>query len=126
MIEFHPLAEIFPLIEGREFDELVADIKAHGLRCPIILHTDGRILDGRNRYLACLDAGVAPDYDNWDGVGLAADFVQSLNGPRRHLDASAKQIAAGKFAAQGTRSAPQTLQKIGQPIPGEFLRQGQA
>jgi N6-adenosine-specific RNA methylase IME4 len=104
-LEFHPRAQIFPLIEGAEFDELVADIAAHGLRCPIVLHTDGRILDGRNRYLACQEAGVEPRFETWDGIGLAADFVQSLNGPRRHLDTGAKQIAAGRYAIERGKEA---------------------
>lgn len=97
-LEFHPIANVFPLIEGREFDELVADVREHGLRCPIVLHTDGRILDGRNRYRACLAASVEPTFEDWDGVGLASDFVWSLNGPRRHLDGGALQLAAGRYA----------------------------
>ena len=47
---FHRLAEAFPRLTGDEFASLVEDVRAHGLREPIWLHSDGSILDGRNRY----------------------------------------------------------------------------
>jgi ParB-like chromosome segregation protein Spo0J len=60
VISFHPLAEVFPLIEGDDFDELVRDIREHGLREPIVL-LGKQILDGRNRYRACVAAGLISD-----------------------------------------------------------------
>jgi hypothetical protein len=45
-----PLADVFPLIEGEEFDPLVASINAsNGPRETIIVH-EGLILVGRNRW----------------------------------------------------------------------------
>src|SRR5262245_6679093 len=63
---FHPLADLFPLMMGNEFGELVADIKANGLREKITLYK-GKILEGRNRYRACREAGVKVETDDFDG-----------------------------------------------------------
>jgi hypothetical protein len=49
VLKYHPLAELFPLLDGEEFDALVEDIRVHRLHEAIVLH-DGKILDGRNRY----------------------------------------------------------------------------
>ena len=48
---FHELANEHPLMEGDEFDNLVEDIRKHGILDPIMLY-QGMILDGRNRYRA--------------------------------------------------------------------------
>ena len=42
-LDFHPLSAIFPLVEGIQFDELVADVKAFGLREPILIF-EGKVL----------------------------------------------------------------------------------
>jgi N6-adenosine-specific RNA methylase IME4 len=98
-IEFHPLANLFPLMHGAEFDELVADIGAQGLREPIVRHED-QILDGRNRYRACLAAGVDPTFTLFREDDPVA-FVISANLRRRHLDESQRAIVAAKLATLG-------------------------
>jgi N6-adenosine-specific RNA methylase IME4 len=92
-LPFHPIANLFPLINGPEFDALVSDIAANGLIEPIWLNSsDNSIIDGRNRYRACLAAGVTPTFRRWDGNGGLVQFVLSLNLHRRHLTSS--QLAA--------------------------------
>ena len=105
--ELHPLCTLFPRVTGAEFDGLVADIKANGLRQPIVLH-GGMILDGGNRYRACVEAGVEPVFQEFQGDNLVS-FVLSANLHRRHL--SAGQQAAIVASAQDWAKA----QVVGNP-----------
>lgn len=93
-IEFHALANIFPLLEGVSFRELVEDIRINGLREPIVL-LDGKILDGRNRYRAAMAAQVGVRFRQYDGKDALA-FVISANLHRRHLDASQRAMIAAE------------------------------
>lgn len=95
-MQFHELANVFPLIEGDEFAGLVADIGKQGLLEAIVL-LDGKILDGRNRYRACVEAGVEPHFEEFDGEDPVA-FVVSKNVARRHLDESQRAMAAARIA----------------------------
>lgn len=123
-LPFHPLADLFPLTEGEEFDALVADIKANGLREKITIH-DGKILDGRNRYRAAIAAGLLKASDKIakgnvlfirffedllpdDGAPL--DFVISKNLHRRHLNESQRAMAAAKLANLDAGRPKQTSQ----------------
>ena len=93
----HPAAELFPLMKGAEFDALVKDIREHGQLERIVLH-DGMVLDGRNRYRACLEAAIAPRFVEWDGEGSTESFIISKNFHRRHLTTSQRSMAGGRLA----------------------------
>lgn len=81
--ELHPLCTFFPRMTGPEFDALRDDIKANGLKHPIVIH-DGMILDGGNRYKACIESGIDPVFIEYDGQDISS-FVLSMNMHRRHL-----------------------------------------
>src|SRR5690349_3651612 len=93
-IAFHEIANIFPLLQGEELASLVEDIRENGLIEPIWLYED-KILDGRNRYTACCEAGVEPTFREYEGDDPIG-FVISLNIKRRDLTSTAKAIAAYK------------------------------
>jgi hypothetical protein len=111
ILEVHEYSTLFPFLKGPAFDALVEDIGAHGLREPIVLYED-KILDGRNRYLACQALGMevtTRPYDGEDPIG----FVLSVNLHRRHLDASQRAMVAAKLADLGVGANQNTA---GTPI----------
>jgi len=89
MLKNHPAADAFPMMEATRLEELKADIAANGQREPITL-CDGMILDGRNRYRACVDLGIEPQ--TRDFVDNPWAFAWSLNGERRDLDATVRAL----------------------------------
>jgi protein gp37 len=87
----HPAADLFPMVEGDEFRELCADVKERGLAQPITIWTDGTLLDGRNRLMACFETNQEVLIDEY----LGADPVQfslSANLRRRHLTPSQRNM----------------------------------
>jgi N6-adenosine-specific RNA methylase IME4 len=104
-LDFHPFADLFPLIEGDDFERFAIDIRDHGLRDKIVLF-DGKILDGRNRYRAALhfslpgadgDAAWFRDFDPL-AEGEPLTWVLSKNLARRHLNESQRAMVAAKLA----------------------------
>ena len=119
-MKFHPIADIFPLLEGPDFEALVADIKANGLLQPIELYEE-KILDGRNRWKACKAAGVEPktkEYRGSDPLG----HVLSLNLTRRHLNEMQREMVAARIANM-KEGRPKTAsgEAVSQPDAAERL-----
>src|SRR5689334_13817340 len=92
VLEIHPLADLFPMLPDDELAELAEDIKENGLRQPIILDHDGKVVDGRNRLKACAIAGVEPQFQRLNGEDVRA-FIASTNVNRRHLTAGQRAIS---------------------------------
>jgi ParB-like nuclease family protein len=97
ILEPHPLCGLFPVMDPEELQALADDMKSNGQLEPIVL-LDGKILDGRNRYLACKKAGREPIAVNYDmASGSPEEFVWSKNAERRHLTPDQKRDLAAKL-----------------------------
>ena len=126
-IQAHPTADIFPLMVGEDFAELVADIRDHGQQEPILLHPDGTILDGRNRYRACRTLEIEPVMRAWEPNGDSeVSMVLSLNLQRRHLTSSQRACVAVAVLPhlEEQAKARERIRKSAEPTPEKSPQSG--
>lgn len=116
MLEFHPIANIFPMIEGDDFAAFADDIFNAGVLLEKIVILDGLILDGRNRYRALLSLDwiddddevgtLIEDHPEWfidwvdvedTGAMTPFDWVISKNAQRRHETPSQRALSAARI-----------------------------
>jgi ParB-like chromosome segregation protein Spo0J len=96
--EVHPAAKLFPLLKGKDYHELKADIETRGLIESIVKKGE-MILDGRNRLAVCQELGIEPrfiEYDGNDEIG----FIVAKNVLRRHLTEDQRVMIVTKIRGE--------------------------
>jgi ParB-like chromosome segregation protein Spo0J len=101
----HPAAAVFPRLSEDELRELADDIKANGLHHAIVLDSEGRIVDGINRDIACGMAGVKPTYITLPAETDIEAYILSENIRRRHMSKGQQAVAIAMMieTAEGKR-----------------------
>jgi ParB-like chromosome segregation protein Spo0J len=126
-VKNHPIADVWPMMDGAKLAELADDISKNGQLVPVWLY-EGKILDGRNRWAACKIAGVEPKTKEYTGDEPTA-FAVSLNDRRRHMNKGSLAAVAAElepfFAADAKRrqirkpKAASVVEKIPQQTPSK-------
>lgn len=120
-LQFHPAAEIFPLLDGKELDALADDIAENGLQIPVEI-LDEKIIDGRNRYRACLMRGVEPDILEVEADDPVA-YVLSMNLHRRHLSPTQLSMVAARAREYYDKEAKQRQKRKPKSVPENLPEQ---
>jgi hypothetical protein len=140
VLPVHPAADLFPLMTPDELKALGEDIKANGLRVPVViwyLEETGEafLLDGRNRLDAMELVGLdTADHIRRDGLNEGYwskldpyAFVLSANVHRRHLTAEQKRDVIAKLlkakpelsdrqVAKTVKASPSTVGTVRQKL----------
>ena len=113
-VRAHPAADVFPLLSKDEITALAADIRTNGQRLPVLLQQadDGAdlVLDGRNRLLACEEAGLEPRVACVEPTADAVQVIVSTNLARRHQGESQRAMSAGRLVT--LRGRPEQIASI--------------
>ncbi len=80
--------KLLPRMTDEEFTQLKQSIQDEGQHYPIIANEDLEVLDGHNRFRACIELGIEPDFEvrKFDDKLIEKKFVIEANLRRRHLN----------------------------------------
>ncbi|HEC36714.1 hypothetical protein LCGC14_0517770 [marine sediment metagenome] len=96
--EFHEYADIFPLMNSKQFERLTKSLEAFGQQEDIVL-LNQKILDGRNTYLSCKQANITPRFKKYDSKLDPLDYVRIKNLDRRHMNSAQLAEVALRFVS---------------------------
>jgi len=105
-LEFHESLNDIPLMPLHERDALAEDIKKNGQLFPIIL-LNGKIIDGRNRYLACLSREIEPKVISLNPA-KPETFIASANYYRKHWTTHERAHFAALMSIASERGSPES------------------
>lgn len=121
--DIHPIAGMFPAMSPEEYTQLCEDVKRNGLQKKIVIH-EGKILDGRHRYQACLETKTTPLFEAYRGKDPLG-YAISANLRRRNLDQSQRAICAAKIKSFFEEAAQERMKLGKSPDPKDNLPYGQ-
>jgi hypothetical protein len=111
-LQVHPVAGMFPLMEGKEFDEFCLDIQAAGLNNPIVILGDV-LLDGRNRLRACAKVGTEPKFTAYNSYrDREHEWIITQNICRRSLTDAQRGVIATRIYDWNKQRRMAELKKI--------------
>lgn len=117
----HPMASRFPLIVGKEFDDMLEAATHAGRLYPVETH-EGFLIDGRNRLrvqeeLRRRGVDIEVPVIEWEPTGeeTVEEHIWSVNDNRRHMTADQRVVLALEFlpAIRAARQARQEASRFG-------------
>lgn len=122
----HPACLAVPMIDSVAFEDLIAHIKTHGLKTPLLRFKGGLLLDGRTRMLACHLAGVSIRVEDDNSGDDPWETVNALNIQRKQLTVGQKAMFGDAWResvtveAQKHRGSNQHASKVATLPPSDI------
>lgn len=120
---------IFPPAKPEDFERLKQSIRDNGFdpELPVTVYQGG-VLDGWNRYTACVELGVQPTFRTFEGTDEEALALVMKTNTRRNLSSGqwATIAVEAEEIVKRIRAAAETRQKTGKAdLGGKFLQGSQ-